>query len=156
MKTMYACATPPTPSPSPSPSLTSYNAGYNPCNSIKVKTIPSIFANNLVYGNPYNSSCSEGSSQSSQFFNYVPSSSGVVNATTCGLTTMDTIINVYSSPNCEDLGDCIAFNDDGCADPKQTQSTISLDVVAGTHYYFEVRTYGNSPPAPYSITFYNP
>ena len=56
--------------------------------------------------------------------------------------------------DCENLGKCIASNDDGCADPTQTLSTVSLEVVAGVPYYFEVRTYGNSPPAPLSITFY--
>ena len=149
---MYACSTPPTPSPSPSP--TKYNAGYNPCNSIKLKTMPSLLSNNLAYGSPYNSDCSEGSSQNSQFFYFVPALSRVLNATTCGLTTMDTIINVYSRSDCQNLGKCIASNDDGCVDPTQSQSTVSLEVVAGYPYYFEVRTYGNSPPAPYSIIFY--
>ena len=153
MKTIYACSTP-SPTPSPSPSPTYYNAGFNPCNSIKVKTIPSLFSNNLANGNAYNSDCSQGSSKNSQFFYYVPALSGEVNVTTCGLTTMDTIINVYSSSDCQNLGECIASNDDGCADPTQSQSNISLEVVAGVPYYFEVRTYGNSPPAPYSISFY--
>ena len=31
------------------------------------------------------------------------------------------------------------------ADPKHAQSTIAVNVVAGTSY-FEVRTYGNTPP----------
>ena len=152
MKTAYACSTLPTPSPSPSPSY--FNAGFDPCNSIKVKTIPSTFSNNLANGNAYNSDCSEGSSENSQFFYYVPTLSSVLNVTTCGLTTMDSIINVYSSSDCKNLGECIASNDDGCADPTQTQSTVSLEVVAGIPYYFEVRTYGISPPAPYSISFY--
>ena len=66
---------------------------------------------------------------------------------------MDTMINVYSSFNCGELGGCIKANDDGCVDPMMTQSTVSLNVVADFPYYFEVRAYGNSPPAPYSITF---
>ena len=154
MKTQYACSTLPTPTPSPSPSPTKYNTGFNPCNAIKVKTIPSTFSNNLANGNAYNSDCSEGPSKYSQFFYYVPSLSGEVNVTTCGLTTMDTIINVYSNSDCQNLGECIASNDDGCADPTQTQSTVSFGAVAGVLYYFEVRTYGISPPAPYFISFY--
>ena len=152
MKSIYACSTPPT--PSTSPSTTKYNAGYNPCNAIKVKTIPSLLSNNLANGNAYNSNCSQGLAQNYQFFYYVPSLSRVLKVSTCGLTTMDTIINVYSCSDCNNLGECIASNDDGCVDPTKPQSNISLEVVAGVPYYFEVRTYGNSPPAPYSISFY--
>ena len=100
METRYACPRhlpiPPR-SPSPSPSPTNYTSGYNACNSIKIKSLPSTFSSNLINGSPYNSSCLDDPSQYSQFFYYIPASNGIINATTCGLTSMDTMINVYSS-----------------------------------------------------------
>ena len=130
MKTKNACSTPPSASPSPTPSL----IRYNPCNAIKVKTIPSLFSNNLAYGSPFNSDSSEGSSQSSQFFNFVPPLVRVLNASTCGLTTMDTFINVYSCSNCHKFRIMYCSNDDGCADPSKRQSTVSFEVLTGVPY----------------------
>jgi len=152
MTTKYACSGPP-PSVSPSPSPSNFNLGFNPCNSIKVQSLPFKYSANLENGRAYNSSCDEGPSFYSQFYLFVAPSDIALNVTTCGGTSIDTIINVYSSSSCQTLGSCYASNDDGCGDPSLTQSTVSILVYSGRSYYFEVRTYGNVPPGPYTILF---
>lgn len=106
------------------PVTISIHGGFNPCNAIKVTSLPS-FSNDLQFGNAYNSNCSNGHSNSSQFYLLVPSFNGLITATTCNLTTIDTIINVYNSEDCTTLGGCIV-SDDGCENSSQPQSTVTF------------------------------
>jgi hypothetical protein len=151
MTSPSACSTNP-PSPSASPSPTFYAAGYNPCNSIKVPSFPFTYYTNLQLGNPYNGTCLGGESLYSQFYLVNSPVAAVITASTCSTAAaFDSVIRVYQSVLCSNLGPCIAENDDGC--PSSTLSSVTVSVQANRDYYFEVRSYGTSPAPYYTINF---
>jgi len=144
----------PVPSSSPLPTSSQVGGGANACNAIKVKTFPeTITSNTELYGASYNATCIDGYSAASQFYLVRVESESVISATTCGLTSVDTVLRVYRSDFCSDLGECIAFNDDGCVNTQDNQSTVTVDVLPNRDYFFEVRAYGSSVGGPYAITF---
>ena len=101
---------------------------------------------------PYNGTCIGGQSVKSQFYLVRSSLSGIVTANTCSTSpAFDTMIRVYQSAFCSNLGTCIAENDDGCS--ATNLSSVGVSIQANRDYYFEVRTYGTSFGDYYTIDF---
>lgn len=81
-----------------------------------------------------------------QWFSYVANGNGTVTVSSCGQTTLDTKLSVYTG--CSDLL-MIDTNDDDC----NSQSALTFDCVAGTEYLIEWKDTDGNDTYNWSLTF---
>jgi hypothetical protein len=72
------------------------------------------------------------------WFQWTATHTGGANVTTCGLTSVDTVLAAYNASGCPIAGNLAACNDDNCG----LQSSITFNVTAGNVYMLQAGAYG--------------